>query len=125
MAYELISFKTGTLVAGADLSALQYTFVTLDAAGKVVANTTNGGKVLGVLQNKPTAGLPCEIVHEGICPVLAGAAIASCGTVMSNASGKAIASATTGSTIVGYALETAAAANEVISVLVNCGAGVV
>lgn len=125
MAYEVIGFKTGNLVAGADLSALQYTFVKLDTAGKVVAASVAGEKVIGVLQNKPTAGQPCEIVHMGLCAVLAGAAIASTGTIMTNASGKAIASATTGSTIVGYAVETAAAANEVITAFVNCGTGVV
>lgn len=125
MAYEVIGFKTGQLLAGADLSALQYTFVKLDAAGKVVANTTSGGKVIGVLQNKPTIGLACEVVHLGICPVLAGAAVAAAGAVMSDAVGKAITAATVGSTIAGSALETAAAANEVISVFVNCGAGVI
>ena len=125
MAYEVISFKTGQLLASADLTSLQYTFVTLTSAGLVVGATTNGGKVIGVLQNRPKAGEACEIVHHGICPVLAGAAIASTGTIMSNATGRAITSATAGSTIVGFALETAAAANEVISVFVNCGAGVV
>ena len=125
MAYEVIGFKTGTLVAGANLSALQYTFVKLNTAGAVVAASASGEKVIGVLQNKPTSGQVCEIVHLGLCPVKAGAAIASTGTIMTNASGAAIASATTGSTIVGYACETAAAANEIITAFVNCGVGVV
>lgn len=125
MAYEVIGFKTGTLEAGADLSALQYTFVKLNTAGRVVAATTAGEKVIGVLFNAPRAGQACEIVHHGIVPVKANAAIATTGLIMTSATGKAVTAATTGSTIVGYALETAAAADEIISAFVNCGVGVV
>ena len=125
MAYEVVGFKTGQFLAGADLSALQYTAVKLNGSGQVVACTVLGEKVLGILQNKPTTGLACEIVHIGLCPMLASAAITAGDKIMVAASGKAATAATVGSTIIGFTPEAAAALNEVITVFVNCGVGVV
>lgn len=125
MAYEVIGFKTGTLVAAADLSTHQYKFVKLNTTGGVVLATTAGEKVIGVLQNKPLAGQPCEIVHLGICSVLANAALANTGPIMTAATGKAATAATTGSTIVGHLLEAAGADGDVVSAFINCGVGVV
>jgi hypothetical protein len=42
--------------AAADLSALQYHFVKLDSAGKIVACSTVGEKAFGILQDKPKSG---------------------------------------------------------------------
>lgn len=107
--------KDGQCVAGADLSAKQYYFVVLSAARTLAVNAVSGGKVFGVLQNKPIAGDPCEVVRGGTTKVIAGAAFAA-GPIMSDGNGKAIAAATTGSTIQGEALEAATAAGELITV---------
>ena len=43
MAYEISNYSVKvTLVAGADLSALQYTFVKLDSSGQAVAAGSGG-----------------------------------------------------------------------------------
>lgn len=126
MAYEVFGFRTGTLLAAADHSANQYRCVALDAAGKIVLATVAGQKVIGVLQNAPLANQPCDIVHLGICPVKAGAAFANGAALMSGVTtGKPVTAATVGSTIIGFAVESAAAADEIVSALINCGAGVV
>ena len=42
-----------TGIVDTDLSAKQYHFVDMDTNGDIVAVSTAGGKVLGVLQNNP------------------------------------------------------------------------
>lgn len=125
MAYELNGFRSGVLVAGADLSTKQYTAVTLNSSGLVVACSVLGEKVLGILANKPTLGQVCEIVHTGFTPVVASAAFAVNAKLMTAATGKIATAATTGSTIIGFAVEVANAGDEIVTAYVNCGAGVV
>ena|SRR3990167_2965696 len=53
-------------LADADLSALQYTFVKLGTDEKhVAAQTTKGGKNLGILMNKPTSGQEAVVALPG------------------------------------------------------------
>ena len=67
MAYDSPQgIKLTGILAGADLSAAQYSFVKLDSAGDAVLASTQGEKAVGVLQNKPTSGLPCEIIAVGV-----------------------------------------------------------
>lgn len=55
MAFEVRRAPVGVLKAGADLSALQFRFVNVDATG-VIAVTVLGQQAVGVLQNKPKSG---------------------------------------------------------------------
>lgn len=55
--------------AGADLSALQYTFVKLDASGDTVLAATQGEAVVGVLQNNPDASGTASIMTSGVSKI--------------------------------------------------------
>lgn len=55
------SLITLSFTAGADLSAAQYCFVSLDANGAVVLPSA-GADCIGVLQNKPTSGQTAQVV---------------------------------------------------------------
>lgn len=125
MSVEQKGTVIGTLFAGADLRALQFTYVKVNASGQVVAATTSGGKVLGILQNKPNTGEVAEVLVEGVSKAVAGAVVAAGSNVMSDAAGKSIVAATTGSTMTGVAFEAAAASGEIIAVYFNPCVGVV
>ena len=126
MAYEIPVFDF-TLEAAADLSASQYRFVRVDANGRA-ALCGAGQPAVGVLQNKPSAaGQAAQVRALGITKVVAGGAISKGALVASDASGQAVAAtvttantttgALTGSHVAGIALEAAAGAGQVISVL--------
>lgn len=119
MAVEQRGLSIGWRVAGADLRALQFTFVKVNGSGQIIGNTTSGGKVLGVLQNKPNTGEPADVMINGGSKVIAGAAITAGADIMSDAAGKAITAATTGSTIAGTAMDSVAASGEVCSVVLG------
>ena len=110
-----------TLIAGADHTANQFKYVTVNSSGLVVL-TGNGGLACGVLQNAPAAsGRAAEvqpIAGGTIYKVLAGAAMATIGVeVMSDATGRAIAAATAGNRKLGILLTAAAAAGVMVEVL--------
>ncbi len=113
MAFEVpgpaIPFK-----AGADLSAGQHLFVSLDGNGDVVVSGA-GARSMGVLQNKPTLGQGCDVVDRGVSKVVAGAAVAINDRVSADAAGKGVTSAA-GNSVEGRALTAASAADEIISV---------
>jgi len=125
MATEQKGFSIGSLNAGADLSALQFGTVKVDASGDVVATSVAGEETLGVLQNKPTSGQVADVMTLGKTKARAGAAISAGALLMANASGKLITAATAGSHVIGVALEAAGAADVIFDAYVNCGAGVV
>ncbi len=124
MAYEQKVFNIGTLLTAADLSALQFTCVKVDASGLVAANTTSGGKILGILQNKPNISTVADVAVIGISKAKLGATVAAGASVMSDAAGKVITAATVGSTIIGIALE-AGVVNEIVPVALVAVPGVV
>ena len=105
-----------TLLAGADLSALQYRFVTVNGSGAAVSPGA-GVAVAGVLQNDPASGQAGLVDIAGITKVTAGAAITTGARVMTTAVGKAITATATNHSL-GIALETGAD-NRVISVLLQ------
>lgn len=126
MATEQPGFKIGTLTAGADLSALQYTFVKLNSSGAVIACSALGEATIGVLQNKPISGAVAEVMCVGVSKVLSSAAITAGNLIMTAANGKGATAATTGSRSVGFALETAGSgAADIISCFINCGTGII
>jgi hypothetical protein len=120
MAFEIPGFKLGTQVANADL-ADRYRFVTINSSGKIAQVGTAGAKAAGVLQSPALADKAAEVMVSGVSKVEAGAAIAAQGNVTSDATGRAIAASTATHSINGVALETAAAAGEVIAVLIGYG----
>lgn len=110
-----LSFK-----AAADLSALQYTFVKLDANGNVVACSAAGEKSIGVLQNKPKNGETAVVRPIGLSKVVASAAIAAGDFIATTAAGQAktalrlVAASGNASNVMGMALRAAAAVNVII-----------
>lgn len=124
MAYEISPYGLKiTLVAAADLSALQYTFVKLDSTGKAAACSALTDKPIGVLQNSPAAGQEAEVVVIGGTKVKAGAAITEGAAVKTSAAGLAI-PLTVGTDIthylVGQCLVEVAASGEITTAVINC-----
>jgi hypothetical protein len=128
VATEQRGVHLGTQLANADLRTSQFLAVKpINNSGttEVALNTTSGGKILGVLQNKPNTGEPADVMIVGITKMVTGAAVTAGLPVMSDGAGKAIAAATTGSTIIGYALRSSGGAGEIIDVLVLPCVGVI
>ena len=107
-----------TFVAGADLSAKQYTLVTCngvtaDGANRTVVSPAAGAKADGVVINNPGNTYAATVVVFGRTKVKAGGVIAAGAEVQANANGQVVA-ATTGIRV-GKALE-AAVANQIITI---------
>lgn len=83
-----------TGIVDTDLSAKQYHFVDMDTNGDIVAVSTAGGKVLGVLQNNPdgsaTQDKLATVAVAGITMVKAGGVINPGVWVKSDHTGKAV-----------------------------------
>lgn len=124
MAYEISNYSVKvTLVAAADLSALQYTFVKLDSAGKAAAATAATDIPCGVLQNAPTAGQEAEVLIVGGTKIVAGAAIGEGALVGTSSTGKAVAlvaGTDTTKYVVGTLLTESGASGDVVTAVVNC-----
>lgn len=71
-------------LAAADLSSSQYCFVALTTSGTVELADAAGDKVVGVLQNAPTAGKMATVRVSGISKVKCGAAISNAGVRVTN-----------------------------------------
>ena len=111
-----LSFK-----AAADLSALQYTFVKLDANGNLIAAAAAGEKCVGVLQNKPKLGETATVRPVGTSKVVASAAIAAGDYVATTAAGQAktalrlVQASGNASNVMGMAMRAAAGAGVIIT----------
>lgn len=117
MAYEIPGFSY-SLEAAVDLSSSLYCGATTNASGKAKLPGA-GAAIMGVINNKPKAGEPTTLVHNGISMMKAAAAIPFIdnGTpVKVDATGAIVPQGGTG-VIIGWALEAAAGANSVIAVL--------
>lgn len=108
MAYEE-TLTCISLAAGSDMSSNQYKFVKLASDGQFDL-AGDGADVDGVLQDKPSAaGYSGQVAIAGVSKVVIGSGGVTVGDdVASSSAGTAI-TAATGDTIVGRALETAAA----------------
>lgn len=109
MAYEIPGRKL-TLQAAADLSALQYTFVKVDANGNAAA-AGDGDNAIGILQNKPTANQSAEIMVSGTSKCVFSASLAPATKIASDGTGKAQATAT-GKHTTGIVLEDGGASGQ-------------
>jgi hypothetical protein len=109
--------------AGADLSALQWTFVKLSADNTVVAVAAATDIPVGVLQNKPASGATAEVLVTGIGKVLASAAISAGAVIGTTSTGRAVA-VVAGTDTTKYALGQVLAASgangDILTAAVNC-----
>jgi len=106
MSSESILIKDGsTWTAGADLSSKQFYAVKQTAAGQVNVATT-GDSIVGVLLNKPTSGLPCEIALFGTVKVICGSSGMTAGDTLEVDSSSKFTTQTTGVNPVGMAIDT-------------------
>lgn len=123
MAFEQPGLKI-TLPAGADLSALQYTFVKLNSSGQAVACSATTDIPVGVLQNKPNAsGVAAEIVVTGLTKIVTAAALNPGVQIATNGSGQAAAIVDGTDTTrfkVGQMVQGTAAASGIGTALVDC-----
>ncbi len=122
MAFEFSNYSVKiTRVAGADLSALQYTFVKLSTTDTVVTCTAATDIPIGVLQNAPTSGQEAEILIVGGTKLVAGATIAIGNTLGTTSAGAASVLTVTDTTkfVLGSAISGGASA-EIITAVINC-----
>jgi hypothetical protein len=124
MAYEISNYSVKvTLVAGADLSALQYNFVKINSSGQAVACAAATDIPVGVLQNAPTSGQEAEVLVVGGTKIVAGAAIGEGAQVGTGSTGKAVAlTAGTDTTkyVAGTLLTESAADGNIVTAVINC-----
>lgn len=113
------SRDTRTEIAGADLSAAQFKFVTLESTGKVILANGAGEQCYGVIIVGAPADAAVTVVRTGSVMVISSGVIAAGAAVTTTAAGLA-AAATTGNIIMGYAKE-AAVASQVIEIELIAG----
>jgi hypothetical protein len=125
MAYEINNYSVrATFVAGADLSAKQYTFVKLNSSGQVVAVAADTDSPIGVLQNNPTSGQEASVTIVGGTKLVASAS-AVLGTVLAigtSAAGKGVNRPVTDTTkyTLGVYLEAPGADGDIVAAVINC-----
>jgi hypothetical protein len=124
MAYEISNYSVKvTLVAGADLSTKQYTFVKINSSGEAVAAAAATDIPVGVLQNAPTSGQEAEVLIVGGTKLVAGAAIADGAQIGTTSAGKAaalVAGTDTTKYVVGTLLTESAADGNIVTAVINC-----
>ncbi len=124
MAYEISNYSVKvTLVAGGDLSALQYTFVKLNSSGNVVAAAAATDIPIGVLQNAPASGAEAEVLVVGGTKIVAGAAIGEGALVGTSSVGRAVAlvaGTDTTKYVVGTLLTESGADGNIVTAVINC-----
>ena len=93
-----------TFIAGEDLSAAQFKFVTLEADGQVDLADSAGENAMGVCLAGSTAGNAVTVCVSGSVMVTAGGTITAGDALQTDAAGDALLAAT-GDVILGYARE--------------------
>lgn len=131
MAYELSYTRLGTLIASSDYNdaADQFCVVTSTNGTSFKKQTSNGGFVLGVLQDRPSSGSAGEIAIHGVCKVRVNnathSAIAAGAKLCASTSAGVINSTAVGKYVLGRALEslTTNAVGIITMFITNEGAG--
>lgn len=95
----------------------QFLLVFLSGPRTVTLQTTQGALCYGVLQNAPTLGQAADVAISGITKVVVGAAVTAGQELMADTNGRAITQTSTNRKV-GMALESAAGANAIISMLI-------
>lgn len=123
MAYELSDSQVVlSIPAGADLSTKQYTFVKLSGTS-VISAAAATDLPIGVLVNDPANGETAAVAVSGVVKVKASAAITAGALIGTTSTGLAVsltAGTDTTKYILGRAVTAAGAANDIITVAVNC-----
>ena len=108
--------------ASGDLSAGQFRIVAIDANGRVGLANGTVDKVVGILQNKPSAlGQAAQVAIGGVSRCVAGASVAPGDFIVANAQGFALAGAGATSQVVGRAVSNEANGS---ALLFECQIGV-
>lgn len=108
-----------TMTAGQDLSSKQYQFVVLASDGQIDPAGTAGILVDGVLQDKPSAaGRAAGVAIGRVTKVRAGGVITKGDKISTKNDGKAQ-TAASGHVVLGRALETSGAEDDLIAMLFN------
>ena len=95
-----------TFIAGEDLTAAQFKFVTLETGGAVELADAAGENAIGVCLVGGNTGAAVTVCVSGSVMVTAGGTIAAGASVQTDASGDAI-TAAAGDVVLGYAREAA------------------
>lgn len=82
--------ETRTFVAGEDLSAAQYLFVTLETDGEVDLADAIGEDCYGVLMNDPDVGEAATVAIRGVVMMEAAGDVAVGDKICTNAAGEAL-----------------------------------
>lgn len=115
MSYSNRGSNLPGIVAGADLSAAQHRFVSINGSGKADL-TAAGARVDAVVENNPALDVAASLMGPGsVAKVEASAAIALGASVASAANGQAVTAAST-NFIAGVCVEAAGASGELCSV---------
>jgi|SRR5215472_5979844 len=109
-------WNPGTALFGPQGSG-QFLLVFLSGSRTVSLQTTQGAVCYGVLQNSPAQGQAADVAIGGITKVVVGAAVTAGAELMADTNGRAITQTSTNRKV-GMALESATAANQLISMLV-------
>lgn len=121
MAYEIPGFSF-TLVAAEDLSALQFSVVDVDSAGKAITPAADGGRGIGVVQNKPAIGQSATIVTTGVTKAKVGTGGITAGQTAQALTNGTITAGVAGDHAIGIALATGDA-GDIIPLLLTPGGG--
>lgn len=98
-----------TFIAGADLSAKQFTFVVMNTTDRTVVSAGNAAAADGILINKPTSGQAATVVVFGRERVLVGTGGLTAGANVGVDADAAAVAAATADIIVGKCVDGAAA----------------
>src|SRR6185437_1312613 len=132
MAVEAVMIRHSLATAAANYSSTagldgpngsgQFLLVKMTGSGNaptVTVAATSATVCHGVLQNDPVSGGVADVCVAGVSKVVAGAAITLGANLMSDTAGRAItATSAVTNPVIGYALNQATAANQIISMLV-------
>lgn len=131
MAYEIPFNYIGILPANIDMSALQFTAIDVGAAsgsgvigagfsGAAAVQPAAGGKIIGVLQNKPLLGEATNLMKDGVTKIKAGGDFVVGDRLMVTSGGLFI-KATTGNHVVATAMEAGSNGAVSTALLMNLG----
>jgi hypothetical protein len=105
-------------VAGADLSTKQFYGAVDTGTNTAGLQTSAGGRIIGIIQNKPKLGEAISVRWEGVSKAAAGATFGAAIELAVDATGRFIAAAT-GNAVVARSLEAAGAIGAIVSVRLN------
>jgi len=110
---------TMTFKAGAAVTQFEFVTIAGQSDGECIDCSSAGEIAIGVAQNAASAaGLPVRVCVLGVTKVNAGAAVTKGDTLQTDATARAIAAASADE-VMGVAVETAAAAGDVITAIIG------